>query len=289
MDALIVNLQTGGTNLSATLDNLAQLADGEHEVRHAIRADQTRTRLTALGFALLLIMLRLDAERFGAAEYDEITRDGRPPSLKWRIAWYSTGLVLLIGADLIHPDPGGGLYLRLGDRLEAIIYGLLFAAVGTLQAVAFAWLRYRRLRLPPSHLYPGALLNSIATAFLDEATFRGLLLAFLLGTGMDGSLANITQAIVYVLTTRLGARGRDPYMLVLVLIVGLFSGWLTIITGGIGAAFVGHAVTRFAVFLATGHAGRVVPLGSDQEDIAQRRRRPAGWQAMGAEDPSLEG
>jgi tight adherence protein B len=59
MDALIVNLQTGGTNLSATLDNLAQLADGEHETRCAIRADQTRTRLTALGFALLPGMLLL--------------------------------------------------------------------------------------------------------------------------------------------------------------------------------------------------------------------------------------
>jgi tight adherence protein B len=67
MDALIVNLQTGGTNLSATLDNLAQLADGEHEVRHAIRADQTRTRLTALGFALLpgflLLYLRVTNPR----------------------------------------------------------------------------------------------------------------------------------------------------------------------------------------------------------------------------------
>ncbi len=67
VDALIVNLQTGGTNLSATLDNLAQLADGEHEVRHAIRADQTRTRLTALGFALLpgflLLYLRVTNPR----------------------------------------------------------------------------------------------------------------------------------------------------------------------------------------------------------------------------------
>ena len=240
--------------------------------------------LVTLGFTLLLIMLRLDAEKFGAAEYDELGGDGRAPDLKWRLTWYLMGLVLLVGADIVHPDAGAGLFLRLGDRLEAIFYGLAFAAVGTLQAVAFAWLRYRRLRLPPSRLYPGALLNALATAFLDEATFRGLFLAFLIGTGMDASAANLIQALVYALSTRLGAPGRDLYMLVLILIVGLFSGWLTIITGGIGAAFVGHAITRLAVFLATGHAGRVAPRGLESEDVERRRRLPAGWRQIGAED-----
>ena len=245
--------------------------------------------LVAIGFTLLLVMLRLEAEKFGAAEYDEASSDGRPPSLRWRLAWYTTGLVLLLGADIIHPDPGAGLYLRLGDRLEAIVFGLAFAAVGTLQAVAFAWLRYRRLRLPPSLHYPGALLNAVATAFLDEATFRGLLLAFLIGAGLDGSFANITQALVYVLATRLGGRGRDPYGLVLMLIVGLFGGWLTIITGGIGAAFLGHAVTRFAVFLATGRAGRAAPRGREPDDLERGRRRPSGWRSIGGEDASIEG
>jgi hypothetical protein len=244
--------------------------------------------LVVLGLTLLLIMLRLEAEKFGAAEYDEIGGDGRAPALRWRLAWYLVGLVILVLADIAHPDAGNGLFLRLGDRVEAILYGLAFATVGTLQAVAFAWLRYRRLRLPPSRLYPGALLNALATAFLDEATFRGLFLAFLLGTGMDASFANLIQALVYALSTRLGAPGRDLYMLILILIVGLFSGWLTIITGGIGAAFLGHAVTRFAVFLATGHAGRVAPPGLDAEDVERRRRMPAGWRPIGAEDGGSE-
>jgi membrane protease YdiL (CAAX protease family) len=244
--------------------------------------------LVTFGIGQLLVMLRLDAERFGAAEYDEITGDGRSPALRWRLTWYLIGLALLFLADVIHPNAAGGLFLRLGDGVEAVVYGLAFAAVGTLQAVAFAWLRYRRLRLPPSTLYPGALLNSIATAFVDEAAFRGLLLAFLIGFGVDPSLANIGQAVLYALSTRLGAPGRDPYMLVLVLILGLFSGWLTIITGGIGAAFLGHAVTRFAVFLTTGHAGRVAPRGRDAEDLERRRQQPAGWNAIGAEDAAAD-
>jgi len=245
--------------------------------------------LVTVGLMLLLIMLRLEAEKFGAAEYDEADSEGRPPSLRWRMAWYLTGLVLLVAADLVHPDAANGLYLRLGDRVEAIVFGLAYAAVGTLAAVAFAWLRYRHLRLPPSRLYPGALLNATATAFLDESIFRGLLLAFLVGTGMDSSAANLIQALVYALATRLGARGRDPYMLVLILVIGLFSGWLTMLTGGIGAAFLGHAITRFAVFLATGHAGRVAPVGAEEEDIARRRDLPAGWRPIGTEDGSSEG
>ena len=38
--------------------------------------DQLRVLIT-LGFSLLLIMLRLEAEKFGVAEYDEPTSDGR--------------------------------------------------------------------------------------------------------------------------------------------------------------------------------------------------------------------
>ena len=35
--------------------------------------------LITIGLALLLIMLRLDAEKFGTAEYYEATRDGEQP------------------------------------------------------------------------------------------------------------------------------------------------------------------------------------------------------------------
>ena len=53
-----------------------------------------------------------------------------------------------------------------------------------------------------------------------------------------------TQAVIYALATRLGAPGRDRYMLVLTLGIGLVGGWLTVATGGIAAAFLGHAITR---------------------------------------------
>ena len=64
--------------------------------------------LMVLGLALLLVILRFDAERFNAAEYDDIDRWGRAPSLLRRLAWYiaraSAGSCAVLE---IHPDPAG--------------------------------------------------------------------------------------------------------------------------------------------------------------------------------------
>jgi hypothetical protein len=232
------------------------------------------------GLVLLRILLRGDAERFGAAEYDEAKRDGRAPSLRRRLAWYLLGIGLVILILFVHPAPQQQLFLGSGDRLKALAFGFVYGVIGASQAVAFAWLRYRRLRLPKVSSYPGALINAISTAFIDEAVYRGALFGLLLGAGLDVTAANVAQALVYELSTRLAAPGRDRYMLVLALLVGLAGGWLTAATGGIAAAFLGHAVTRFSVFLCTGHAGQVALRGREDEDIERRRRTPEGWRVI---------
>jgi len=237
--------------------------------------------LVAVGLAALLVMLRFDAERFGAAEYDEATA-GHAPPLWRRLAWYGLGAAGILAIAWLHPRPEEDLFLGPGDRGAALIGGFLYGAIGTGQAIAFAWLRYQHLRLPDPASYPGALLNSVATAFIDEGAFRGAILGLLLVGGIDPSVASLTQALLYALSTRLGAPGRDPFMLVLALLIGLGGGWLTIATGGIAAAFLGHAVTRFAVFLCTGHAGQVALRGREVEDIERRRRPPEGWRVIGS-------
>lgn len=237
--------------------------------------------LVAVGLALLLVMLRFDAERFGAAEYDEAL-DGYAPSLRRRLAWYALGIVGVIAIAFVHPRPQEDLFLGPGDRAAALVGGFVYGAIGTAQAIAFAWLRYRQLRLPDVVSYPGALMNSVATAFVDEGVFRGALLGVLLVMNVDPSVANLTQAMLYTLSTRLGAPGRDRYMFVLAFLIGLGSGWLTVATGGVAAAFLGHAVTRFAVFLCTGHAGQVALRGREVEDIERQRRPPEGWRVIGS-------
>ena len=52
--------------------------------------------LIVIGLTLLLVLLRLDAERFGTAEYYESTRDGERPRVRRRLAWYGLGTALVI-------------------------------------------------------------------------------------------------------------------------------------------------------------------------------------------------
>jgi hypothetical protein len=238
--------------------------------------------LITVGLVLILLMLRFDAERFGTAEYDELTWEGQPPSVRRRLGWYFLGIGLIALILVVHPDPRTTLFLGTGDRVQALLGGLVYGVIGAAQAVVFARLRYHHFRLPNVSSYPGALVNSVATAFIDEATYRGVLFGLLMIVGLNPTLANIAQAVLYAVSTRLGVPGRDRYMLVLALLIGLAGGWLTAATGGIAAAFVGHAVTRFAVFICTGHAGQVALRGRETEDIERRRHTPDGWRVIGS-------
>src|SRR5919197_838506 len=127
--------------------------------------------LVGLGLTLLLVMLRLEAERFGTAEYDEPVR-GRRPSIVRRIIWYVLGVAGVIGLFFIHPTAQHSLFLQVGDR-SGIIIALIIGGLGIAQAVGLAYLHYHRLRFPDIASYPGAVANEILTAFVDEAVFRG--------------------------------------------------------------------------------------------------------------------
>jgi len=240
--------------------------------------------LIVIGLTLLLAMLRLDAERFGTAEYYETTRDGERPRVRRRLAWYALGIGIVIAMLYIAPAPQTQLFLGTGDRAGAVLGGLVFAGIGVAQAVAFATFRYHRIRFPNTASYPGALLNSTVTAFLDEVTFRGAVFGTLISLGLEANASNVIQTLLYALTTRLGAPGRDRYLLATTLGIGLIGGWLTAVTGGIAAAFLGHAVTRFAIFLCTGHTGQTLPRGREVEEIEKRRRPPDGWRVIGTRE-----
>src|SRR5262245_48060630 len=164
----------------------------------------------AFGLTLLLVLLRLEAERFGVAEYDE-PAGGRMPSVIRRLTWYALGIAGVVAIAWLHPDSDSALFLGFGDRAQTIFFGIVLGLAGTGQAVAIAWYHYRHLRLPDPRAYPGALVNEIGTAFVDETVFRGALLGAILAFGIDPNLAIVIQALVYALATRTGAPGRDLY------------------------------------------------------------------------------
>ncbi len=232
--------------------------------------------LIAGGFFMLLILLRLDAGRFGAAEYDE---PGVPRANAWtRLSWYIIGLALVAAIYFVHPSPHRGLYLIVGGAADVALYGTLLAIVGVAQAAGFAWLRYGNFRWPGLAAYPGAAINVVATAIIDEATFRGVLLGTLVAIGVPDGWSIVVAALIYALSTRMGAPGRHPYMLLLVLGMGLVCGWATLASGGLGAAILGHVAASFSLFVFTGHSGQVPPAGLEPEELESRKAPPDGWQ-----------
>ena len=246
--------------------------------------DITRT-LIVLGLALLLFMLRLDAERFGTAEYYEAEQNGERPRARRRLAWYGIGVALAIAIVYVHPSPQQTLFLGSGNRLGAVLGGL---AYGARRRGRRGGVRDRPL---PPHPVPGAVVLPGRAAELGGHGLhrRGRLPRRALRRCCSGPASSrrwrtSSRPSLYALTTRLGAPGRDRYLLILALGMGLVGGWLTAWTGGIAAAFLGHAITRFAVFLCTGHTGQTKPRGREVEEIEKRRRVPEGWRVIGSRE-----
>jgi hypothetical protein len=245
--------------------------------------EEVARNLIAAGFFMMLVLLRLESERFGTAEYEKPL--GRAAGVLSWLAWYAIGAAFLVAIYLVHPQPRVQLLLGAGDRLDILLYGVPLAALGALQAVGYARFRYGYLRLPPARAYPRAVLNSVGTAVIDEATFRGVGLGALVTIGVPSGYAIAITAIAYVLATRLAAPGRRHFMLVPAFGYGLLGGWATLATGGIGAAVAFHVVTTFVLFVCTGHAGQAAAPGREPEEIEAARLPPAGWQVAQRRDP----
>lgn len=205
-----------------------------------------------LGFTGLMFVLRLDARRFGAAEWD--TEQGSWRVWAPRLSWYVAGLALALLIFALHPSPVSELNLTFApDRATALFLGLVYGLGGTAIAFGIAWVRGGRLRFPSPERYPGGVLSSIGTAFFDEFLFRGVILGLLLGFGIADWVGVVAAAVLYAATVRASSAGRGLLDTGIALIMGLASGLVVLLTMGIAGAMVGHAITRFALFLALGH------------------------------------
>jgi hypothetical protein len=244
--------------------------------------------LILLAFVGLLLLLRLDTRRFGAAEHDDEAAPNTVGIWLRRLAWYAFGIGLVFLVYRLHELPISVLRLQMGDEpTQALLAGLALGALGTLVAFAYVWWRYAELRLPPPGHYPTGVISSVGTAFIDEAAFRGVLLGLLIAAEVPLELAIASQAVVYALVTRLAARDRPLGMLLFSLLIGVVTGWLTVQTGGIGAAFLGHALTRLALFVASGHAGRLRSPAEEAPLPDADELTPEGWEIVSDRGPGL--
>lgn len=211
--------------------------------------------LLFVGFAGLMLLLRLDAKRFSAAEWD--TQDGEWRVWLPRLSWYGAGLALALLIFALHPSPVSDLNLDLApDRGEAMVLGLLYGGAGIVAAFVLAILRNGAISLPRPSRYPGGVLSSVGTAFYDEFLFRGVVLGLLLSLDLPDWLAIAGAAFIYAGAIRAGSGSRGLLMLLTWLVIGVIGGFLVTMTAGIAAAFVGHAITRFALFVTMGQPTR---------------------------------
>ena len=221
--------------------------------------------LLFIGMAALMFILRLDTRRFSAAEWD--TQDGDWRVWIGRLSWYGAGIAFALIIFALHPSPVADLNLVLGDRGLAITYGLLFGGAGIAAAFVLALLRNGRITFPAPIRYPGGVLTAVGTAFYDEWLFRGVMLGLLLQLGLPDWLAIVSAAFIYAFTVRAGTGSRGIFTMLLWAAIGLVAGALTVTTLGIAAAFLGHAITRFALFMTMGPPERVA---------VQEVHRPSG-------------
>jgi hypothetical protein len=207
----------------------------------------------AIGLVGLLLLLRFDASRFGAAEYDPGADLDTAGALVSRASWPI--LAIALAALLAFVLPGGMPILGLdaGQAAFGPTVGMSFAisALGLGLLLWVTWLTGRRW--PPAiakpRFWPRAALNASGTALVDEIVFRGVLFALLLAMGVPTWAAFLMQLLTYGLATRLGAAVETLPLLAAVLVLGAVNGWLVLVTGGIVAPLIVHAVLRFAALL----------------------------------------
>lgn len=211
--------------------------------------DQLRV-LLAIALAGLLLMLRLDARRFGGAEYGPGPDDSESGSVATRIAWPALAVALTAVIAVILPSGAADVGVDRSTFVSGatIALSLLGCGLGIGAVLLLGWLADGRW--PPDLLglreIPAAALDAGGTALVDELTFRGVLMGLLLAAGVPALLALLIQVLAYGIATRLGASARTLGLLVEDLLLGAAMGVLTLLSGGIVAAVVVHAATRFA-------------------------------------------
>lgn len=228
--------------------------------------------------AALLVLLRLQARRFGVKDPE---RDGDLAGHRAWVGpatWYAMSLGLILLAYALYPLRISHLHLGFGaDRAGSLVVGIAIGLAGSVAAVFLALRRDGTIRLPASRAWPVAVVRILLAAVIDEAAFRGIVLGLIVSWGWGDPAAILGAALVYALATRVGAPGRSPEMLLGALSLGILCGISVVVTGGIAAAIVGHAITRFTLFLATGSIGEPRPVDRDPEAREAALRPPDGW------------
>ena len=209
----------------------------------------------ALGLTIFLVLLRFDSDRIMRSDYFRYRYPWLGP-----LSYYGLVILFAIGIAIILPNGRGHLFLTRPEPGTMLPLMLGFAAVGILNAVAFAFRWYGGITPLPTSLLPSRLLGAGASAVADELQFRSIVLGMLIFAGIEAGIAVIIQALLYGLAQRRLWRERQWYFLIGSVILGYACGWATVLTGSVLPAMVGHFVVIAALFAFAGGRLRQRPI-----------------------------
>ncbi|HKO34351.1 MAG TPA: CPBP family intramembrane glutamic endopeptidase [Candidatus Limnocylindria bacterium] len=209
----------------------------------------------ALGLTIFLVLLRFDSDRIMRSDYFRYRYPWLGP-----VSYYGLVVLFAIGIAIILPNGRGHLFLTRPEPGTMLPLVLGFAAVGILNAVAFAFRWYGGISPLPTSLLPSRLLGAGASAVADELQFRSIVLGMLIFAGIEAGIAVIVQALLYGLAQRRLWRERQWYFLIGSVILGYACGWATVLTGSVLPAMVGHFVVIAALFAFAGGRLRQRPI-----------------------------
>ena len=212
----------------------------------------------ALGLTLFLVLLRFDSERITRSDYFRYRTPWMGP-----VSYYVLVIAFAIGIAIILPSGRAQLFLTGGDTDEMLPFMLLFVAVAILNAIALAFLRYGGILPLPLELLPSRVLGALANAVSEELQFRSIVLGMLLFADFGGTNAGwaiAAQALIYGLAHRRLWRDRDWYFLAGSVLLGWAAGVVTVETGSIIPAIVGHFAVTMSLFAFAGGRLRQRPI-----------------------------
>jgi hypothetical protein len=209
----------------------------------------------ALGLTIFLVLLRFDAERITRSDYFRYRTPWMGP-----VSYYILVIGFAIGIAVILPSGRAQLFLTGGETDEMLPIMLLFVAVAVLNGVALAFLRFGAVLPLPTELLPTRILGAAANAVSEELQFRGIVLGMLLFADVPAGWAIAIQALLYGFAHRRLWRERDWYFLLGSVLLGWAAGVVTVETGSVIPAVVGHFAVTMSLFAFAGGRLRQRPI-----------------------------
>ncbi len=201
----------------------------------------------AIGMTVFMVVLRFDQERIMRSDYFQSRSRWMGP-----LSYYGLVLLFTAGIILILPSGRASLFLVGGDVSEIFPAMLLFAVVGILNGAALALLRFRALIPLPLEMLPSRSLAAGLNAVAEELQFRSVILGLMIAGGLDPGLAVALQAVLFGLAHRRVWRERDWYFVAVAFLLGYACGMVTINTGTVIPAMVGHFAVTMGIFAFAG-------------------------------------